>query len=176
MIVLPSAVRIVIASAVMESTVPSIVGAAPRPTRPKPLPFPLPGPPWTSLGSKLAFGPPLVKKRPPPGTSIAVCEDAAAGAVVRPTANATPAVATSTATPSATLRIETPPLRGLTGAGASAGATAGPAVTVAAGTGLGAGSKAGTAGTGSVGDASADGFVGSTGVVTAGSPTRSAAR
>ena len=182
--VLPSAVLIVIESAVTESTVPSMVGAPPNPNRP-PLPLPpLPAPgPKPPLGSKLALGPPLVKNRPPPGVITADC-DAAAGAVDRPSANATPAVATRTATPSATLRIDADPDRraGFAAAAAGAAANAGAAAWtgIVAGIGSGAagwnaggctgagwagGSNAGSAGTGSVGEASADGFDGSMGVV-----------
>ena len=129
----------------------------------------MPNPP--APGAKLALGPlPLVKNRPPLPPLAVTWAAAVVGAVVRPTANATPAVATSTATPRATLRIDTPPdlAGGLTGAGTSVG----PALTAGGGTARRldrrAGAKVGTGwsgGTGSVGDPSAEGLLGSKGVV-----------
>src|SRR4051794_3097930 len=121
-------------SAETVSTVPETEIPPPRPKTP-PRPPPNAPPPGNSplvkgrlLGSKLPLGPPW---NPPLPNGAAPAEAACAGVVDLPMANATPATATSTATPRARLSSREPPddrrVSTLTGAATGTGATSGAA-------------------------------------------------
>src|SRR3954471_17684040 len=110
----PLWVLIVTLSASTDSTVPRMVRPAP-PNPPKvPRPPPNPGAPLPR-GPKLAFG--LLAPKPP---RPVVAADA--GAVVRPTAKATPPMATAIAMPRTILRRRPPEPRGFAGGMTAAGA------------------------------------------------------